>query len=165
MLPNERPSVQTPCATLRLTASTHAARSRLRRVPRPRHLLPLIARPACHAPDPCRFDSRIARPDRRGHPSPCPHPTCIVSALPHLSLSISRPLTAKRLPSLFPNPTPLGCLARSCPLPMPAGHTSRGTSGHPQPSQGHPRACPDASGARAPLLAAGSHLDGRNRPA
>ena len=63
-----------------------------------------IAHPAHCAPVPCRFDPQVAWPAQRGHPSSCPilHVRCLCS--PHLSLYISRLLTAKRLPGLFPNP-------------------------------------------------------------
>ena len=63
-----------------------------------------IAHPAHCASGPCRFDPQVAWSAHRGHPSSCPilHARCLCS--PHLSLYISRPLTAKRLPGLFPNP-------------------------------------------------------------
>ena len=162
MLPRRRPSVRTPRATLRLAASAHDARSRLRRAPRPRQLIPPVVRPARHAPGlpdstPASCSPPVARPARRGHPSGRPHPTrCLCS--PHISLSISRPMIAER----FPQPQmPPGCLAAATPL-MAAGRTCRGASGRSRLSLGHPRARPDAGGGRTPPLAAGSHPEDQN---
>jgi hypothetical protein len=120
----------------------------------------VLAPPSC-----TRFDLRVARPARRGHPSPHHHPAhCLCS--PHLSFSISRPLTAEHLPSLFPNPRQHHRDASpQLPLPMAAGRMWRGTSSRPWLRQGFPRARPDASGARVLPLAASSHPDGQNRPA
>lgn len=80
--------------------------------------LPLaVARPACHTPYP-RGLLTVAIPLRT--PS-CARYLCS----PHISLSILRPLTAKRLPSLFPNPNAVEISHRSRPCQWPPGTRAR----------------------------------------
>jgi hypothetical protein len=118
--------------------SAHDARSRLRCAPRMRPSLLSVARPAHRVPDPCRLDPLVVQPTHRGHPSPRPHPThCLCS--PYLLLSISRLLTAERLPDLFSNPKCCRDALPQPPLWMAARRTCQGTSNCPWLSLGHPR--------------------------
>lgn len=79
------------------------------------HALPATLLPPVICPTRCtpgRTDLTCAL---RGHFSLCPHPMHVrCLCYPHLSLSMSRLLTAELFPGLFPNPQPPtlpGCLA------------------------------------------------------
>jgi hypothetical protein len=138
------PSIRRPSATLGLAASARAARSSLRRTPRPRHLLPPVGRcsPRHHARD-------LICASRGPLAAAIPLHTTILRAASalsiylsiYLSLSILRPLTMEHLPSLFPNPQQHHRDASpQSPLPMAAGRMWRGASSRPRLRQGLPRA-------------------------
>jgi hypothetical protein len=138
MLPHERPSIRrrTPHSTLSFSPE-------------------LLTRTCdtCLTHDTCSFlslASRVVRPARHGHPSSRPIACVRCLCSPYLLLSISRPLTAERLPASSPTPNTTGMPRRGRPYRWLLGARARGASGRPWPSQGSPRARPDASGSRAP---------------
>jgi hypothetical protein len=122
-------------------------------LPRTTRASSMTLAPARHAPGPRGFDPRIARPPAAAIPRRGP----ILRALPLLSpyLTLYLASTDSRAPSWpLPQPsTPSGCLVAATSAD---GRMCRGASGRPQPSQGHPRARSDASGARVPPLPAGT---------
>jgi hypothetical protein len=139
------PSVRTPRATLRLmlfppVLLAPASGVCLARVScAPSHCSP---RPSRAQSSPVHADSTSASsrgPLAAAIPRRAPYPACCLFS-PHLSLSISRPLplTAERLPSLFPNPERRRYASPPPPLLMVVGRTCRGASGRPWPSLGHP---------------------------
>jgi hypothetical protein len=118
------------------------------KLPSARSATPATLAPSLRSPrTSCVRPTRLAR---HGHPSSCPHHVCVLPLLSHLSLSVSRPLTAERLLDLFPNPQGRRDALSRPPLSMTARRTCGDALGRSRLSQGHPQAQPDASGSRAP---------------
>jgi hypothetical protein len=125
MLQRGRPYVQTPRATLRLAASGRVARSRLRRSPHTRQLLPPVTlppvtRPICADSTPALRGSLVAWHARRSHLPPRPHPARAASTLP-ISRSLSHirwQQSVSPASSLTPNVAEMPCRRRPCRWPL-----------------------------------------------